>query len=78
MALEKLKRIFARLGVPMAPNKLFGTLQVLEFLGIILHTNLMEARLSNEKVLRLQQLIIANLGRIEMYQKRAPQSHRIP
>ena len=49
MALEKLKRIFARLGVPLVPNKLFGQIQVLEFLGIILDTNLMEARLSSEK-----------------------------
>ena len=62
MALEKLKQIFARLGVPLAPNKLFGPVQVLEFLGIILDTKLMEARLSKEKVLRLQQLISANLG----------------
>ena len=63
MALIKLKSIFARLGVPLAPNKLFNLVQVLEFLGIILDTNfLMEARLSNEKVLRLQQLISANLS----------------
>ena len=63
MALEKLKWIFALLGVPLAPNKLFGPAQVLEFLGIILDTNLMEARLSKEQVLRLQQFISANLSR---------------
>ena len=61
MVLETLKQTFARLGVPLASNKLFGPAQVLQFLGIILDTNLMEARLSNEKIFRLQQLISANL-----------------
>ena len=52
-----MKRTFARLGVPLAPNKVFGPTQVLEFLGIILDPDLMEARLSEQKVHKLQVLI---------------------
>ena len=57
IAIELMKRTFARLGVSLAPNKVFGPTQVLEFLGIILDSDLMEARLSEEKVHKLQVLI---------------------
>ena len=57
IALELIKQIFTRLGVPLAPNKVFGPTQILEFLGIILDSDLMEARLSEQKVHKLQELI---------------------
>ena len=57
-ALVLLKQIFQYLGVPLASDKAFGPIsQVLEFLGIILDTQLMEARLSPEKIQKLQQVI---------------------
>ena len=56
-ALVLLKQIFQYLGVPLAPDKVFGPSQVLEFLGIILDTQLMQARLSPEKIQKLQQAI---------------------
>ena len=46
IALELIKQTFASIGVPLAPNKVFGPTQVSEFLGIILDSDLMEARLS--------------------------------
>ena len=57
IALELIKQIFTRLGVPLAPNKVFGHTQLLEFLGIVLDSDLMEARLSEQKVHKLQELI---------------------
>ena len=56
-ALVLLKQIFQYLGVPLAPDKVFGPSQVLEFLGIILDTQLMQDRLSPEKIQKLQQAI---------------------
>ena len=56
-ALVLLKQIFQYLGVPLAPDKVFGPSQVLEFLGIILDTQLMQARLYPEKIQMLQQAI---------------------
>ena len=59
IALELIKQIFTRLGVPLAPNKVFGPTQVLEFLGIIVDSDLMEGRLSEQKVHKLQELIFS-------------------
>ena len=56
-ALKLLMEIFERLGVPLAPHKILGPAQVLEFLGIILDTLQMEARLSAEKTEKLQTVI---------------------
>ena len=56
-ALVLLKQIVQYLGVPLALDKVFGPSQVLEFLGIILDTQLMQARLSLEKIQKLQQAI---------------------
>ena len=56
-ALKLLMDIFERLGVPLAPHKIFGPAQVLEFLGIILDTLQMEACLSAEKIEKLQTVI---------------------
>ena len=56
-ALVLLKQIFQYLGVPLAPDEVFGPSQVLEVLGIILDTPLMQARLSPEKIQKLQQTI---------------------
>ena len=56
-ALVLLKQIFQYLGIPLAPDKVYSPSKVLEFLGIILDTQLMQARLSPEKIQKLQQAI---------------------
>ena len=68
-ALKLLIEIFERLGVPLAPHKIFGPAQVLEFLGIILDTLQMEARLSAEKIEKLQ-VVISSLQRRRKCTKR--------
>ena len=45
---------FKNLGVPIAPNKTEGPRTTLEFMGIILDTVRMEARLPVDKVERIQ------------------------
>lgn len=49
--------IFARLGVPLSSKKTVGPTHVLEYLGIILDTLAMEARLPEDKVRRIQEHI---------------------
>jgi hypothetical protein len=49
--------IFQRLGVPLAPEKTMGPLTVLEYLGVILDTDLMQARLPLIKVQRVVALL---------------------
>ena len=49
-SLERILQAFKDLGIPVNPNKVFGPCTCLEFLGIVLDTILMEARLSKEKV----------------------------
>ena len=45
---------FRNLGIPIAANKTEGTYTTLEFMGIILDTVRMEARLPADKVERIQ------------------------
>ena len=68
-ALVLLKQIYQYLGVPLAPDKVFGPSQVLEFLGIILDTQLIQACLSPEKTQKLQQTI-SSLQSHRKYTKR--------
>ena len=49
-SLERILQAFKDLGIPVNPNKVFGPCTCLEFLGIVLDTVLMEARLSKEKI----------------------------
>lgn len=44
-----LKQTFERLGVPLSEEKTLGPLKRLEFLGIVLDSNLMQASLPLEK-----------------------------
>ena len=55
--LEIILKLFEKLGVPVAPNKVHGPTTWLEFLGITLDTVLLEARLSTEKVSKLREII---------------------
>ena len=59
-ALKLLIEIFERLGVPLTSHKIFVPAQVLKFLGNILDTLQMEARLSAEKTEKLQ-IVISSL-----------------
>ena len=52
-----LTHIFKILGIPTAPHKTIGPEQSLEYLGVILDTILMQARLPEEKVLRITSLV---------------------
>ena len=45
------------LGIPLALEKVAGPATSLEFLGILLDTEKMQARLSAEKLLRTQQAV---------------------
>ena len=56
-ALQLIIALFKYLGVPLAPHKVVGPTQCLEFLGIILDTVTMEARLSQEKQQKLLALL---------------------
>ena len=49
--------IFAKLGVPIAPHKTVGPTVTLEYLGVILDTEKMEARLPHDKLTRLLTLV---------------------
>ena len=57
VALNILIRLFQKLGVPLAQEKIFGPTTCLDFLGITLDTLLMEARLPPDKVDKLVALI---------------------
>ena len=52
-----LTMIFRRLGLPLSPHKTMGPYQCIEYLGIILDTILMEARLPQDKVQRIADII---------------------
>jgi hypothetical protein len=58
-----LTMIFNKLRVPLSPSKTVGPTQVLEYLGIILDTLRMEARLPIDKLQRLIALIDSFLAR---------------
>jgi hypothetical protein len=45
--------LFKRLNIPIAKHKVVGPCTVIEYLGIILDTEKMEARLPQEKVIRI-------------------------
>ena len=51
--MEILYSIFDRLHIPMAKHKTVGPVTVIEYLGIILDSNLMEARLPTDKLERI-------------------------
>lgn len=51
------------LGVPLATHKVSGPSTTLEFLGMVLDTCEMEARLPAEKLARTQQTVVNWLGR---------------
>ena len=51
--------LFARLGVPLAPDKVEGPTNVLTYLGIVIDTNLMELRLPEDKLSALVDLLSA-------------------
>ena len=56
-SLSAMLRTFKNLNIPIAPGKTQGPLQVLEFMGIILDSLKMEARLPADKINRLSLLI---------------------
>ena len=49
--------IFKRLNVPLAKNKTMGQNTVMEYLGILLDSNLMQVRLPIDKVLRIREML---------------------
>ena len=53
-ALNMAQKLFADLGVPIAPKKVKGPLPVLDFLGIILDSLKLELRLPQDKLLQLK------------------------
>ena len=53
-----LQHIFGSLGIPLSKSKTVGPCQELEYLGIILDTIKMEARLPDEKVVRIQEILL--------------------
>lgn len=56
-AMIRLLDLFSHLNVPTAPGKVVGPVTCLEFLGIILDTVLLEARLPADKIARIKDLI---------------------
>ena len=62
-ALQSLLRVFARLEVPIAPDKLEGPSTVLTFLGIEMDTVAMSLRLPAEKLTELRGLVARWEGR---------------
>ena len=61
--LQLLIEVCRMLGIPLAIEKVEGPLTVLEFLGILLDTIRMEARLPEEKIVRIQATIHEWLGK---------------
>lgn len=57
VTMDNLKRLFSDLNIPLAEHKTSGPTTCLEFLGIILDTQAMEARLPLEKLERIYNLI---------------------
>ncbi len=58
-ALLVVLQVFAWLGIPVNQKKVEGPATTLEFLGIVLDTVRMEARLSDEKVAKLRSLLVS-------------------
>ena len=58
-ALSVVLQVFARLGIPVNGKKVEGPATTLEFLGIVLDTVRMEARLSVEKIEQLRLLLVS-------------------
>ena len=56
-ALQVIKFVFQKLGIPLTEDKVFGPTTCLDFLGITLDTFLMEARLPQDKAEKLIALI---------------------
>ena len=56
-ALCELLTLFTDLGIPLAPGKTFRPSTELEFMGILLDSQKMEARLPDDKLSRLRTLI---------------------
>ncbi len=54
-----LRFVFAKLGIPLSPTKTMGPVTVIEYLGIILDSVKMEARLPLEKIQRISALLQA-------------------
>jgi len=52
-----LKRTFSELGVPLSEEKTVGPVKVIEFLGISLDSNKMQASLPLEKLSRIRQVM---------------------
>lgn len=55
--LSALKRTFDELGIPLSVEKTLGPLKVIEFLGITLDSNLMQASLPIEKLNRIREIM---------------------
>jgi hypothetical protein len=49
--------VFAILGIPLSPQKTVGPSECLEYLGIILDTNAMQARLPPDKLCRIRHML---------------------
>ena len=58
-ALCHLLTLFTKLDIPLAPGKTFTPSTQLEFMGILLDSSLMEARLPDDKLARLRSLLSA-------------------
>ena len=54
-----LLKVFMSLRVPTVTSKTMGPSQVLEFMGVVLDSNRMEARLPEDKLARIRQLLIS-------------------
>ena len=61
--LNTVKEVCSQLGIPLALEKLEGPSQSLTFLSIVLDTKCMEARLPEDKLLRIRTQLAAWLGR---------------
>ena len=57
-ALCQILHLFAELNIPIAPGKTFPACTCLEFMGILLDSNKMEARLPVDKLTRLQATLL--------------------
>ena len=55
--------VFNKLGIPLSPNKTIGPVTELEYLGIILDSIKMEARLPKNKVERIRSVLMSFLNR---------------
>lgn len=55
--MDRLLKVFRNLGIPIATHKTEGPTISLEYLGIVLDSKLMQARLPEEKVIRIRELL---------------------